>query len=39
MRARSPARRLVSRLFWPLAAALCQAIGVASRAVWFAFTR
>ena len=29
-----PARRLVSRLFWPVAAWACQAIGVASRAAW-----
>ncbi len=33
------ARRLISRLFWPLAAWGCQAVGIASRAVWWAFTR
>lgn len=33
------ARRLTRALFWPLAAAACQWVGVASRAVWLAFTR
>lgn len=27
-------RRLVSRAFWPVAARVCQSIGVASRAAW-----